>query len=56
MRVLLNQSLKLHKKMEKMESEQLQFAKHKAEIETQLKKKGVSMDALGLEHDKCNVM
>lgn len=56
MRVLLNQSLKLRKRMEKMESEQLQFVKHKTEIETQLKKKGVQIEALGIDSEKCSVM
>jgi DNA repair exonuclease SbcCD ATPase subunit len=56
MRVLLNQSLKMRKKMETVEAEQLQFTKHKTEIETQLKKKGVNLEALHIDSEKCSVM
>lgn len=41
--------------MESIESEQLQFHKHKNEIETQLKKKGVSIKDLQID-EKCAVM
>jgi len=56
MRVLLNQSLKMRKKMERIESEQLSFQKNKTEIETHLKKKGLSLESLNIDNDKCNVM
>lgn len=56
MRVLLNQSLKLRKRMEQIESEQLNFLKHKQEIETQLKKKGIDLNDLHIPMDKCSVM
>lgn len=56
MRILLNQSLKLRKKMEQIESEQLNFLKHKHEIEQQLKKKGVDLSDLAVPVEKCSVM
>jgi len=56
MRILLNQSLKLRKRMEQIESEQLQFLKHKQEIEEKLKKKGVDLKDLQVNMDKCSVM
>jgi len=56
MRVLLNQSLKLRKRMEQIESEQLTFLKHKQEIEQTLKKKGVDLNDIGIPVDKCVVM
>lgn len=55
MRVLLHQSLKLRKKMEQIESEQLEFLKHKAEIEQQLKKKGIDINEM-VKSEKCLVM
>jgi hypothetical protein len=55
MRVLLNQSLKLRKRMEQIETEQLTFLKHKQEIETNLKKKGVDINDI-VPVEKCAVM
>ena len=56
MRVLLHQSLKLRKRMEQIESEQLTFLKHKHDIEQTLKKKGVDLNDIGIPVDKCAVM
>jgi hypothetical protein len=56
MRVMLNQRLKMQKKMEMIETEHLTFLKHKQDIEEKLKKKGVDMSDIGINMDKCLVM
>lgn len=59
MRVLLNQSLKLQKRADEIEKEQLIFLRHKADIEAQLKKKGINLEDIYsnvISHDKCVVM
>lgn len=59
MRVLLNQSLKLQKRADEIEKEQLIFLRHKQDIEAQLKKKGINLEdiyANAISHDKCVVM
>eukprot|EP01111_Echinosteliopsis_oligospora_P020012 TRINITY_DN9973_c0_g1_i1.p1 TRINITY_DN9973_c0_g1~~TRINITY_DN9973_c0_g1_i1.p1 ORF type:complete len:388 (-),score=105.80 TRINITY_DN9973_c0_g1_i1:34-1197(-) len=55
MRTILGQSLKMRKKMERMEKEHLDFMQQKQELEINLKKKGINIEEF-FAVDKCSIM